>query len=303
MEDEILNGYTAVPDNTAVSDEYGEPQEDIDINDILNLIGQFVPGYNSVYDLLNGKGIKEAMLDLQDDVVPFASLYRDWYENGNFPNKEDFVLAMLPIKKAGPKAKNLATILNAKAREQFEKGRYVTLRKKDELDPTMFSKNPAYPEVKATIDNNLASLKTKKYDDVDLEELIPENSNDVGFLRHHGTNYDEVAEELNRELHDLTDRRLNGFKYTRNPHPTKPNAYQLNYQVRDDFGKWHDVYDTDFRSGVLDFLEKKYPGSLKAANVSGVKNMLENVKPKSEYKPNENARTIRSVFDPKKFGR
>lgn len=73
-------------------------------------IGQFVPGYKSLYGLMNteGYGPYEALMDLQSDVVPFNDEYQYWLATGELPNKSDVAaeaaLMFVPVKGGAKRA-------------------------------------------------------------------------------------------------------------------------------------------------------------------------------------------------------
>jgi len=271
-----------------------------ELGKVIYNIGSLIPGYRSLYGLMNtpGYGFYDGLLDLQDDVVPGAIQYRNWYENGEIPDAQDVGLAMfaaVPV----PGAKRAAKIANARVADRVAHGKIAKPHTPQKFNEEKFSRNAAYPRIKDVVEFRMGQFEPHTYETVPLDQLGAEDALDAALLRHDASNYSDVLKWLRNDIYQIFKDRPWGLKY-HHPEFGDPRKQWL---LKDDDGVWHDIVDEDFRARVFDVMEQASPGYKKAAARQGVRQMLSNtptVISTPPTAPKEGQRVIKATFDPNK---
>lgn len=298
--EELLKDYLAKQDHTRVDDSYFEPSDRMTAGELIYNIGSLIPGYRSLYGLLNEDeyGLYDALLDLQDDVVPGAIQYRDWYENGNIPGADDVGLAMFAAVPT-PGAKRVSKMVNQKSKEALTHGKISKGQNPQRFNADNFTRNKNFEKVKEAVDDRLAQIQLHDIDGVPISELGAEDAFDASFLRHKGSNYNRIKNWMREDLQKIKDENVWGLKYH-----TVDDGYggqKRIYLLKDDEGKWHDIYDEDFRAGVFDIFDQASPGYKNAAakSVGRIRDLISEAPQKVDIP--EGKKVIRAVFDPSKL--
>jgi len=285
-----------------MADEYRRNLDlDKELGNVIYKIGSLVPGYTSLYGLMNkpNYGLYDAFLDLQDDIVPGAIQYRNWNETGELPSAGDLGLAMFAAIPA-PGAKRAAKIANEQVEKRVARGKIAKPHAPKKFDDSKFSSNEAYPRIREAIDARIAQFEPHNYENVPLNQLGAEDALDAALIRHDASNYSDVLKWLRNDIHNIFKDGTWGLKY----HHPELGDTRKQWLVKDDDGVWHDIVDEDFRARVFDILEQASPGYKKAAARQGVRQMLSRTPTATAVPtpaPVEGKRVIKATFDPSKL--